>query len=67
MTQQKVLFSILILSIWLTALGYMFDSDPPYPNMQDTVMEFVCMSGLIFTIIAIFYWFSRFLLQKLTN
>ena len=56
---KKRLLAAAVLAPLLTATLYWIDSDPPYPNVWDTVREFLILCVLLFPAMLGATWFFR--------
>jgi membrane protein YdbS with pleckstrin-like domain len=57
-------FTLLIISIGLTVLGYCLDSDPPV-GRSTAIVEFMIMIVIIFLIVCIIYFGFTYTIKKL--
>lgn len=55
MKSPRPLIPIFIVSIILTSIGYLIDSDPPYPNFLHTILEFVMLTLIIAGLLSAIY------------
>jgi len=62
---KKNLLKILALSLFITIIGSLMDSDPKEPIMAMRFLEFFAMLGIIFIFFSIIYYASTFLLRKI--
>lgn len=61
MKHQRRLIILLVVSVILTIIGYIIDTDPPYPNFLHTVFEFCMLTIMIFGFLAIIYFGLNFI------
>lgn len=61
---KKKLLNILIISVCLTIVGVLVDSDEPNPSIWTNVFELLMMTILIFTIISFIYFVTKFAFKK---
>ncbi|NND77070.1 MAG: hypothetical protein HKN39_02665 [Flavobacteriales bacterium] len=55
MKHKKPLIGIFVIALALTILGYVLDTDEPYPNWYDNVFEFCWINFFIFAVLCTIY------------
>ena len=64
MKHKNILSFILVISICLSLLGLLVDSDPRNPNVITTVFEIAMMTLLLFVILTTVYFAAIYLFKK---
>jgi hypothetical protein len=64
---KKAFFVIFLISLGLTTLGLLVDSDPKNSNLWTTVFEYFAMLTLIFTAIALLFMVSKIVFKHRTQ
>lgn len=64
---KKAFFVIFLISLGLTTLGLLIDSDPQNANLWTTVFEYFVMLSLLFTAIAILFLISKTVFKHVTQ
>jgi len=62
---QKNIWIFIILAITLTGLGYAIDTDPAYPKLSTSLMEFTIITTVIFTVLSLSYLGGNFIIRKI--
>ena len=59
--KTKIVFLLFgISAVILTSLGYLIDTDPPYPDFKMTVIEFSIITLILFGLFSAVYFTTRF-------
>jgi hypothetical protein len=61
----KEIITILLISLGITTLGLLIDTDPKNNSLWTTVFEYVAMLTFIFTAITLLYIVSVFAFKKI--
>ena len=64
---KKAFFVISLISVGLTTLGLLVDSDPKNSSMWTTVFEYFAMLTLIFTAITLLFMVSKIVFKNKTQ
>ncbi len=64
---KKALFVIFLVSLGLTTLGLLIDSDPQNTNLWTTVFEYFAMVSILFTAIATVFLISKTVFKHVTQ
>jgi hypothetical protein len=62
---KKTIFVIFLVSLGLTTLGLLIDSDPKNNSIWNTMFEYIAMLILTFTAIVILYEISNFVFTQI--
>ncbi|MEP0262761.1 hypothetical protein [Dokdonia sp.] len=62
---KKNSWLFIVLAIALTGLGYAIDTDPAYPKLSTTLIEFTILTSIIFIVLSLGYVGCRFIGGKL--
>jgi nitrate reductase NapE component len=62
---QKNIGLFIILAVALTGIGYALDSDPAYPKLSTSLMEFTLLTIITFIILSLCYVGYRFIGETL--
>ena len=64
---QKNVGLFITLAVALTGIGYALDSDPAYPKLSTTLIEFAIITTILFIVISSCYIGYHFIGKKLFN
>jgi len=64
---KKSLLNILVISLALTIIGLLMDSDPKEPSMLMRFAEFFAMTTLLFVLISALYYTANFAYKKIAK
>ncbi len=67
MNHKTNVIIIIVLGILITSFGYVIDTDPVYPNIWHSIIEFVILSMFISGVLAtpyVIFWMIRSKLAK---
>lgn len=62
---KKNSWLFIVLAIALTGLGYAIDTDPAYPKLSTTLIEFTILASIVFIVLSLCYVGYRFIGEKL--
>ncbi|MFT5892457.1 MAG: nitrate reductase NapE component [Dokdonia sp.] len=64
---QKNIGLFIILAVALTGIGYAIDSDPAYPKLSTSLMEFAILTTITFIALSLCYVGYHFIGETLFN
>lgn len=67
MNHKRNIIIIFVLGILITAFGFIVDSDPAYANVWHSVFEFIILSSIVSSLLAVPYvifWGIKSLLSR---
>lgn len=64
---QKNIGLFILLAIALTGIGYAIDSDPAYPKLSTSLIEFTIITTIIFILLSLSFIGYNFTKEKLFN
>lgn len=67
MVSKKDFIRIGVLSLLLAMTGFILDLNERVPDVKTNIFEVVMMTGLCYTIISVFYFPIKVLIQKLAK
>lgn len=62
---KRKIFNILTLSAIITTIGFLMDGDRIEPSMLMRFTEFFALIGIVFTMISVVYFPSRFAMKRI--